>query len=107
MIGAVVTWGIPAVFVLLTVWGAGHLWVASRGRRRGGQRVRPAGGTLGFGDVWRPSAAEARVVWEVEQSTPVPTPTPDRGPGVIDGNRIVIEAATVRHPDPAKPHSRE
>ena len=107
MIGAVVTWGIPAVFVLLMVWGAGHLWVASRGRRRGDQRVRPAGGTLGFDDVWRPSAAEAQVVWEVEQSTPVPTPTPGCGPGVIDGNRIVIEAATARHPDRAKPESRE
>ncbi|MFF8187981.1 hypothetical protein ACF044_12080 [Microbacterium sp. NPDC016588] len=99
MIGAVITWGIPAVFALLMMWGVGYLWGASRRRRRGEKIARPAGGTLGFDDVWRPSAAEAQVVWEAERMTPTPAPTPDPGPGVIDGNRIVITVATARHPD--------
>lgn len=103
MIGAVVTWVVPAMFALLMVWGAGYVWGIARRRRRGDKMARPAGGTLGFDEVWRPSAAESQVVWEAEQVTPIPAPTPDLGPGLIHGNRIVIEAATLRHPDPAKP----
>ena len=48
----------------------------------------------------RPSAAEAQAVWEAEQITPAPAPTPGDGPGVIDGNRIVIETG-LRPPSPA------
>jgi hypothetical protein len=47
-----------------------------------------------------PSAAEAQAVWEAEQITPAPAPTPGDSPGVIDGNRIVIETG-LRPPSPA------
>lgn len=101
MIGAVVMWGVPAMFALLAVWSAAYLWSVARRRRRGDTVVRSAGGTLGFDDVWRPSAAEAQIVWEAERVTPIPAPTPDAGPGVIGDNRIVIEVPTPRHPDPS------
>lgn len=94
MIDAVVTWGIIAVFATLMVWGAWYLWDVAQRRRRGERIPRSAGGTLGFDDVWRPSAAEAQIVWEADQMTPIPAPTPDRGLSVIDGNHIVIETVS-------------
>lgn len=49
------------------------------------------GGTFGFDEVWRPSAAEAHAAWDAEQILPAPAPVPGDGPGVIIGGRIVIE----------------
>ncbi|WEK12458.1 MAG: hypothetical protein P0Y48_08200 [Candidatus Microbacterium phytovorans] len=48
------------------------------------------GGTFGFDEVWRPSAAEAHAAWDAEQILPAPAPVPGDGPGVIVGGRIVI-----------------
>lgn len=54
-----------------------------------------SGGLLGFDELFQPSAASARVAWEAEQQLPAPAPTPDRGPGVIEGGRrIVIDLGT-------------
>ncbi|WP_456285055.1 hypothetical protein [Microbacterium sp. JZ101] len=38
----------------------------------------------GFDALWRPSAHEADQAWHALQIVPVPAPSPDQGPGVID-----------------------
>lgn len=50
-----------------------------------------AGGA--FDAVWRPSAHDADREAQSLKIIPVPSPTPDRGPGVIDftGNTIELE----------------
>lgn len=53
----------------------------------------PSGGAIGFLDeVWSPSAAEARAIWETEQELPIPAPSPDRGDAEadLDAGRITI-----------------
>ncbi|MGB4778269.1 hypothetical protein [Microbacterium sp.] len=99
MIAAVMTWTFLCVLGALPVWFAWYAWDARRRRRRGEEVTRPSSGTFGFDEVWRPTAAEAHAVWEAEQITPAPAPTPSDGPGVIDGNRIVIETG-LRPPAP-------
>ncbi|MBZ4487680.1 hypothetical protein LQ938_02515 [Microbacterium sp. cx-55] len=76
---------IPIVF--------GVVGIATRRRHRAGDAGAPSSaGLLGFDELFHPSAHNARIAWEAEQMIPVPAPTPDKGPGVIDGdNRIVIE----------------
>ena len=100
MFGAAMMWGCLASLIALPVYFAWYAWDNARRRRRGEHIDRPSGGTFGFDEVWRPSAAEAQAVWEAEQITPAPAPTPGDGPGVIDGNRIVIETG-LRPPSPA------
>jgi len=96
MFGAVLMWTFLGGLVGLPVWFAWYAWDAARRRRRGDVVERPSGGTFGFDEIWRPSAAEAQAVWEAEQITPAPAPTPGDGPGVITGGRIVIETG-LRH----------
>ncbi len=91
MFGAAILWGTLALLIVLSVWAAWYCGDTMRRRRRGEAIARPSGGSLGFDEVWRPSAAEAQAVWQAEQITPAPAPVPDEGPGVIAGNRIVID----------------
>jgi hypothetical protein len=49
-----------------------------------------SGGLLGFDELFHPSAHEARIVWEAEQEIPVPAPTPDKGPGIIEADRRIV-----------------
>jgi len=91
MIGEAVVWTFVCTLVAQPVWFAWYAWDASRRRRRGERVQHSSGGVVGFDEVWRPTAAEAQAVWQAEQITPAPAPTPDEGPGVIEGNRIVIE----------------
>ncbi|GAA3034152.1 hypothetical protein [Microbacterium dextranolyticum] len=91
MFGAAIMWFFLAALAAMPVWFARYSWDTARRRRRGEHVARPSGGTFGFDEVWRPTAAEAHAVWEAEQITPAPAPTPDDGPGVITGGRIVIE----------------
>lgn len=88
-----------ACLFALPLWFAWYSWNTARRRRRGETVARPSGGTLGFDEIWRPSAAEAQVAWEAEQITPAPAPTPGDGPGVIADGRIVIETG-LRPPRP-------
>lgn len=81
---------VPVVFTAVAV--------GSRRRHRAGDGGAPSsGGLLGIDELFHPSAHNARMQWEAEQSIPVPAPTPDRGPGVIEGGaRIVIEVGARR-----------
>lgn len=96
--GTVMVWGALTLLALLPLYFAWIAWDTHRRRRRGEAVTHSSGGLLGFDDVWRPSAAEAHAVWEAEQITPAPSPVPDDGPGVITGDRIVIETG-LRHRD--------
>jgi len=90
--GQVVMVGFLTLLFALPVY---FLWFAfdtHRRRRRGETPSHSSGGLLGVEEFFYPTAEDARVVWEAEQITPAPAPTPGDGPGVIDGNRIVIEA---------------
>jgi hypothetical protein len=84
-IGEVVMWGFLAMLVVLPV---SMMWMAfdtHRRRRRGEEVSHSSGGLLGMDEMWHPSAENARAVWDAEQI-----------PGVIDGNRIVIETGLRR-----------
>lgn len=52
-----------------------------------------SGGGLagGFDAVWSPSAHEAAMERDRDQHRAVPAPTPDKGPGPIDDDHIVID----------------
>ena len=90
-IGATLVWSFLVLLALFPVYGVWLWWDARRARRLGRPRALSGGGISGFDEVWRPSAAEAHAVWEAEQIAPAPSPVPGDGPGVIDGNRIVID----------------
>lgn len=61
-----------------------------RDRRRTG-RALSAGALGGIDEFFHPAAHEARLIWEAEQVLPLPMPSPDRGPGIIeDGARVTI-----------------
>jgi hypothetical protein len=95
-IGEVVMWGFLAMLVVLPV---SMMWIAfdtHRRRRRGEEVSHSSGGLLGMDEMWHPSAENARAVWDAEQIIPAPAPLPGDGPGVIAGNRIVIETG-LRH----------
>jgi hypothetical protein len=89
--GEIMLWGFGTLAALLPVY---FLWFAfdtHRRRKRGEVPAHSSGGLLGIDEFFHPSAENALAVWEAEQITPAPAPTPGDGPGVIDGNRIVIE----------------
>lgn len=77
-------------------------WVGFSTRRR--QRADAhselsSGGLLGFDELFQPSAHSARIIWEAEQEIPVPAPTPDKGPGIIEARRhIVLEVCSAEQP---------
>lgn len=77
--------GVPIVFAAVAY--------SSRRRQRRGDRDAPSSaGLFGFDELFHPSAHNARIIWEAEQEIPVPAPTPDKGPGVIEADaRITIE----------------
>jgi hypothetical protein len=90
-IGEAMVWGFVFSLVALPVY---FLWFAFDTHRRRGRGEAPAhssGGLLGLEEFFYPSAETARAVREAEQIVPAPAPLPGDGPGVIDGNRIVIE----------------
>lgn len=90
-VGEVMMWGFGTIAALLPVY---FLWFAidtRRRRTRGEASSHSSGGLLGIDEFFHPSADNARAVWEAEQITPAPAPVPGDGPGVIEGNRIVIE----------------
>jgi len=90
-IGEVMVWAVVAAAIALPVY---FLWFAfdtHRRRKRGETPSHSSGGLLGIEEFFHPAAENARAVWDAEQITPAPAPLPGDGPGVIDGNRIVIE----------------
>lgn len=94
----VVVLAIPIVF--------GMVGIATRRRHHAGDAAAPSSaGLLGFDELFHPSAHSARIAWEAEQEIPAPAPTPDRGPGVIEGgSRIVIEVSVLSGRAARKPH---
>jgi hypothetical protein len=101
-VGQALGWGIVTLLCALPVYG---IWYAIGARRRGAAREPrrlSSGAVLGVDEVFHPSAAHAREVWDAEQTLPAPAPTPGDGPGVISGNRIVIETG-LRHDRPDQP----
>jgi hypothetical protein len=76
--------------------GAAGLWAGPHLRRENLRRqLEGGGGALsgigaGFDGVWRPSAEEARALWETQVELPAPAPTPDDEGRLRDG-QIVIE----------------
>ncbi|MEV8241936.1 hypothetical protein AB0O90_16955 [Microbacterium testaceum] len=89
-------WGWATVAVVLCVpfVFAAVAYAVGRRQRRAGASPVSSGGLLGFDELFHPAAHDARIVWEAEQEIPLPAPTPDRGPGVIEaGGRITIEVA--------------
>lgn len=91
MFGASMLWGLLFLLIALPVFFVWLAWDTHRRRRRGEHVGFSSGGLMGMDEVWRPTAAEAQAVWEAEQITPAPAPTPGDGPGVITDGRIVIE----------------
>lgn len=72
------------------VFGGLAFWV-SRHRDRATGAFVSAGGATGLDEFFYPSAYEARLLWDAELELPVPAPSPDRGPGIIEGGgRITI-----------------
>lgn len=67
-----------------------------------GHRGSTSGATIGmFDEVWAPSAAEARAIWDAEQELPIEVPSPDGGNPTEDAltaGRITIS--------PRAPHPR-
>ncbi|WP_347346511.1 hypothetical protein [Microbacterium sp.] len=95
VLAAIMMWGFLAMLAIMPVamlWG----YVDERRKRARGEASLSSGSLLGFDDIWRPTAAEARAIWTAEQTMPAPAPIPSDGPGVIEGNRIVIETG-LRH----------
>jgi hypothetical protein len=91
LVGEVMVWTFVGLLIALPVY---FLWFAFDTHRRRGRGEAPAhssGGLLGVEEFFYPSAETARAVREAEQIVPAPAPLPGDGPGVIDGNRIVIE----------------
>ncbi|QKJ18722.1 hypothetical protein [Microbacterium hominis] len=91
--GQTIGWGIITLLCALPVYFVWHMIDA----RRHGRRPRvSSGAVMGVDEVFHPSGAHARDVWDAEQILPAPAPTPGDGPGVITGNRIVIDTG-LRH----------
>ncbi len=87
-------WGTIALIVVIA-FGMLASGIITRHEQRTDSAAPSSGGLLGFDELFQPSAASARVAWEAEQQLPAPAPTPDRGPGVIEGGRrIVIDLGT-------------
>ncbi len=87
-------WATIAIVLSVPVVFAAVAYAVGRRQRRSGASAMSSGGLLGFDELFHPAAHDARIVWEAEQEIPVPAPTPDRGPGVIEaGGRITIEIA--------------
>lgn len=89
--GEAMMWMFVTVLVALPL---SLLWIAydtHRRRQRGETPSLSTGGLLGVEEFFYPTAESARAVWDAEQITPAPAPLPADGPGVIEGNRIVIE----------------
>ncbi len=87
-------WGVIALILATPIsllWGV--LAPKERKRRLDGTGA-SGGGLLGMDELFHPGAYNARMLWEAEQIIPVPAPTPDKGPGVIEASsRITIEVA--------------
>ncbi|WP_106814706.1 hypothetical protein [Microbacterium timonense] len=91
VVGQVMLWSFIAILIALPPL---FVWFAldtHRRRRRGETPAHSSGGLLGIDELFHPTADSARAVWDAEQITPAPAPLPGDGPGVIEGNRIVIE----------------
>lgn len=96
--GEVMLWGVVTALIALPVY---FLWFAfdtRRRRQRGEAPAHSSGGLLGVEEFFYPTAENARAVWDAEQITPAPAPVPGDGPGVIEGNRIVIETGLRKAP---------
>jgi len=94
--GQVMMTGFVTLLFALPVYFLWFAYDSYRRRRRGEAPSHSSGGMAAIDMIFQPTAEDARVVWEAEQITPAPAPTPGDGPGVIDGNRIVIETG-LRH----------
>ena len=83
-------WGTILTVLAIPVVFAG-VGFSTRRRQRGDTHSQPSsGGLLGFDELFHPSAHNARAVWEAEQEIPIPAPTLDRGPGVIEARRRIV-----------------
>jgi len=89
--GGVMVWGFVTAVVALPAYSLWFAFDTHRRRSRGETPSHSTGGLLGVEEFFYPTAENARAVWDAEQITPAPAPVPGDGPGVIDGNRIVIE----------------
>jgi len=94
--GEIAVWGFVSAAVALPVYFVWFAVDAHRRRKRGEAPSRSSGGLLGIDEFFHPTAENARAVWDAEQITPAPAPLPGDGPGVIAGNRIVIETGLRR-----------
>lgn len=63
--------------------------LTTRFRSRKGEQI-SSGALGGIDEVFHPSGYNARTEWDAQQEIPEPAPTPDKGPGVIEGGRITI-----------------
>ncbi|TQJ32645.1 hypothetical protein [Microbacterium sp. SLBN-146] len=90
--GDVMGWATIVIVLAVPIVFAG-VGLSTRFRQRSGDQSAPSsGGLMGIDELFHPSAHNARLVWDAEQVIPIPSPTPDKGPGVIEpGNRIVID----------------
>lgn len=87
-------WGTIVIVLAIPVVFAGVGFSMRRRQKMVGHSQPSSGGLLGFDELFHPSAHDARIVWEAEQEIPIPAPTPDKGPGVIEARRrIVLEIA--------------
>ena len=90
-LGETMLWGFLLLVIAVPVYSLWFAFDTNRRRKRGEAPAHSTGGLMGVEEFFYPTAETSRAVWEAEQITPAPAPLPGVGPGVIDGNRIVID----------------
>lgn len=97
-------WGTVVLILSVPVVFASVAYSMRRRHRSGDPSGPSSGGLLGFDELFHPSAHDARLIWEAAQEIPIPAPTPDKGPGVIEaGSRIVLVVGHEPQHEPRQP----